>query len=133
MFHLNVISSHQYFHCILQIAYRLVSFYTYSLYNLNIIQHSMIYYVRIHNCLGSLHSHLNLSLFHCCLLLETLASSLELHLQVFYHFMFDVSLVFGIRLNNLTFMFLTTSGTLNFEYGSLILMQLSLHLFILTL
>ena len=42
--------------------------------------------------------------------------------------MIDVSLVFDIRLNSLT-----TSGTHNFEYGSSILIQLSLHLFILTL
>ena len=68
-----------------------------------------------------------------CLLLQTLASSLHLHLQVSYNFVCLVSLVLHIRLNTLTFMFLTTSGTHIFEYGSLILLQIPLYLFSLIL
>ena len=78
--------------------------------------------------INSSHSHLHLSLFHLCLLL-TLASNLHLHSQVSCHSVCLVSLVRGIRLNTLAFMFLTTSGTQNFAYRSLILLQLPLHLF----
>ena len=80
-----------------------------------------------------LHSHLHLSLFQRCLLLQTHASNLHLHLQVSCHSMCLVSLVLEIRVNTLKFMFLTTSGTYNFAYGSLILLQLPLHLFTLIL
>ena len=65
-----------------------------------------------------LHSHLHLSLFQHCLLLQIVASNL--HLQVSCHFTCLASLVLDVRLNTLTFMFLTTSGTHNFAYGSLI-------------
>ena len=41
--------------------------------------------------------------------------------------------VLEIRLNTFTFMFLLTSGTYSFAYGSLILLQVPLHLLILTL
>ena len=44
-----------------------------------------------------------------------------------------VSIGLDIRLNTLTFNFLTTSGTHNFAYGLLILLQLSLNLLILIL
>ena len=64
--------------------------------------------------INSLHSHLHLSLFHLCLLLQILVSSLNLHLQVSCHFICLVSLVLEIRLNTLTFIFLLTSGTHNF-------------------
>ena len=74
------------------------------------------------------HSHLHLSLFQSCLLLQTLASNLHLHLQALCYFTCFVSLVFDIRLNTLTFMFLATSGIHNFAYGSLMLLQLPLHL-----
>ena len=40
------------------------------------------------------------------------------------------TLVLDIRLNTLTFMFLATSGTPNFEYVSLILLQLPPHLLV---
>ena len=56
--------------------------------------------------IDSLHSHLDLSLFQCCLLLQTLASNLNLHLQVSCHSMRLVSLVLDIRLDTLTFMHL---------------------------
>ena len=79
--------------------------------------------------INSLHSHLHLSLFQRCLLLQTLASTLHLNLQVSCHSIYLVSLVLGIRLNTLTFIFLLTSGTENFAYGSLRLLQLSRHLF----
>ena len=78
--------------------------------------------------INSLHSLLNLSLFQNCLLLQTLVSNLHLHLQVLWHSICFVSLVLEIRLNTLTFIFLTTSGTHSFAYGSLILLQLPLHL-----
>ena len=58
---------------------------------------------------------------------------LHLHLQVPYYFICLVSLVLHIRLHTLTFMFLITSETHNCAYGSLILLQLALHLLILTL
>ena len=56
-------------------------------------------------------SHIPLSInslpsFHFCLLLQTLASNLHLHLHVLRHSVCLVSLVFDIRLNTLTFMFL---------------------------
>ena len=44
-----------------------------------------------------------------------------------------VSLVLDIRLNTLSIIFLTTSGTHNFANESLILLQLLLHLLVLIL
>ena len=82
---------------------------------------------------NSLHSHLHLSLFHICLLLQTLEVDLHRHLQVACHIIYLVSLILLIRLNTLTFMFLTMSGTHNLAYGLLILLQLPLHLFALIL
>ena len=78
---------------------------------------------------NSLHSHLHLSLFQRYLLLQTLTSNLHLNLQVSCHFIRLISLVLDdIRLNTLTFMFLLTSVKYNYAYGSLILLQLPLHL-----
>ena len=54
-----------------------------------------------------------------------------MHLHVLCHSMCLVSLVLEIRLNTLTFMFLMVSGTHNLAHGSLIALQLPLHLFIL--
>ena len=76
----------------------------------------------------SLHSHLHLHLFQRCLLLETLESNLHFHLQISCHSVCLFSLFIDIRLNNVQFMFLTISGTHNFTYGSLILLELPLHL-----
>ena len=56
-----------------------------------------------------------------------------MHLQVSCNFIDLVSLVLDTRLNTLTFKFFTISGTQIFAYGSLILLQLPLHLSILTL
>ena len=56
-----------------------------------------------------------------------------MHFQVSYRFMCLVSLALDIRLNTLTFKSFTVSGTQIFAYGSLMLLQLPLHLFILTL
>ena len=53
--------------------------------------------------ISSLHSHLHLSSFQCCLLLQTLASNLHLHLQVSWNFMHLVSLVLEIKFNALIF------------------------------
>ena len=47
---LNIIPFHHYFHYILQLIYLLTFFYTYSLYNLIILQNHMIYHILIHNC-----------------------------------------------------------------------------------
>ena len=80
-----------------------------------------------------LHSHLHLFSFHLYLLLQTLASNLHLYLQVSCHSLCLVSLVLDIRLNTLTFMFLTTSETHNLAYGLLILLQRPFYLFILIL
>ena len=77
---------------------------------------------------NSLDSHLHLPLFQHCLSLQTFASNLYLHLQVSCHSINLVSLLLDIRLNTLIFIFLTTSGTRNFPYGVLILLQLPLHL-----
>ena len=83
--------------------------------------------------INSLHSHQHLSLLHHCLLLQTIASSVHLDLQISCHSICLVSLVLNTRLNTLTFLFLTASGTYNFAYGSLISLQLPLHLFTLIL
>ena len=48
-FYLNVILSHQYFHCILQLIYQLTFFFTYNFHNLNILQHHMIYHIHNNN------------------------------------------------------------------------------------
>ena len=77
----------------------------------------------------SFHSHLHLSSFHTCLLLQTAEVNLHTHLQVSCHIICLVSLIRDIKLNTLTFMFLMISGTHNLAYGSLILLQLPLHLF----
>ena len=90
----------------------------------------------IHNTISlSRHEQVCLSglLFQCCLLLQTLPSSPHLHLQVSCHSMCFVSLFLDIRLNILTFKFLTTSETHSFAYGLLILLQLPLNLLILIL
>ena len=83
--------------------------------------------------INSLHSHLHLSSFQRCFLLQTPASSLNLHLHVSTHYICLASLVSDIRMNTLAFTFLTTSGTDSFAYGLLILLQLPLHLLILIL
>ena len=80
-----------------------------------------------------LHSHLHLSSFYLCLLLQTLASNLHLHVQVLCHSICLVSLVLDIRLNTLTFVFLMVSGTQTLAYGLLIVLQLPFHLFIVML
>ena len=80
-----------------------------------------------------LHSHLHLFLFQRCLLLQTIPSNLHLHLHFSCHSINLVSVVLDIRLNTLIFKIFTISGTQIFEYGSLILLQLPLHLLILIL
>ena len=74
-----------------------------------------------------------LSSFHLCLPLQIILSNLHMHLQVLYHSICLVLLVLHIRLNTLTFKSFITSGTQILAYGPLILLQLPLHLFILTL
>ena len=83
--------------------------------------------------INSLHSHLHSFLLQRCLLLQTIASNLHIHLHVLCHFIFFVSLVLDIRLNTFAFKSFTTSGTHIFAYGSLILLQLPLHLLALIL
>ena len=68
---------------------------------------------------SSLHSHPHLFSFHLYLLLQTLESNLHLHLEVSCHSMCFVWLLNDIKLNTLTFMFLTTSGTHNLVNGTL--------------
>ena len=77
--------------------------------------------------INSLHSHPHLSLFQCCLLLQTLASNLHLHVSCQDTCL--VSLILDIRLNTLIFMFLITSGMYNLACRLLISLQLPLHLF----
>ena len=138
---------HQYFHYILQLIYQLTFFYTYKFYSLNIsmashnLSHSQSQLLgfkinplsHIPLSINSLHQHLHLSLFQCYLLLQTLSFNIHFHLQVSCHSVSCFITVLDIRLNTLTFMFLTTSGTHNFAFESLILLQLPLHLLILTL
>ena len=76
-----------------------------------------------------LRSYLHLSLFQGCLLLETLASNLHLQVKVSWQDACLVSLILHITLNTLIFMSLATSVTHNLAYRSLILLQVSLHLF----
>ena len=61
--------------------------------------------------INSLHSHWHLSLFQRCLLLQTLASNLNLHLYVSCYFICLVSLVLDIKLNTLIFKSFITLGT----------------------
>ena len=75
--------------------------------------------------INPLHSHRHLSLFHRCLLLQTLTSNLQLHLHVSCHFLCLVSLVLNIKLNTLILKSFIISGTHILAYGSLILLQLS--------
>ena len=56
-----------------------------------------------------------------------------MHLHDSCHSIDLVSIVNAIKLNTLAFKFFTVSGTQILVYGSLILLQLPLHLFILTL
>ena len=83
--------------------------------------------------INSLYSHLHLFLFQRCLLLQTIASNLHLHLHFSYHSINLVSLVYDIKLNTLTFKSFIRLGTQIFEYGLLILLQLPLHLLVLIL
>ena len=57
----------------------------------------IVYFSHIHLSINYLHSHLSLSLFQRCLLLQTLASNLYLHLHVSCHSMCLVSLVLDIK------------------------------------
>ena len=57
-----------------------------------------------------------------CLLLQTLPSNIHLHLHISCHSMCLFHQF--LTLNTLSFKFLTTSGTHNFTYGLLILLQL---------
>ena len=82
---------------------------------------------------SSLHSHLHLSSFHICLLLQRAEVNLHIHLQVSCHTICLVSLILAIRLNTLTLIFSVISRTHNLAYGSLILLQLLLHLLTLIL
>ena len=131
-----------------QVIYLLTFFYAYNFHSLNIklpalhdlsYSHSQLIGFQInflsHTSLSinSLHSHLPLSSFQRCFLLQTLASNPHLHLHVSCHYICLVSLVLDITLNTLTFKFFTTSGTHNFAYGLLILLQLPLHLLVLIL
>ena len=83
--------------------------------------------------INSLHSHLHLSSFHRCLLLQIILSNLHIHLHDSCHFMCLVSLVIVFKLNTLTFKFFVASGTQILAYGSLILLRLPVHLFTLML
>ena len=56
-----------------------------------------------------------------------------IHTYTFHTILCLVSVVLDIRLNTLRFNFFTASGTHSFAYGSLILLQLQLHLLVLIL
>ena len=146
-YHYKSFYFNQYFHNILQLIYQLIYFWIYNFHNLiysptsHDLSHSQLQLLgfqinplsQLPLSIDSLHSHLHLSLFQRCLLLQTLVSNLHLHLQVLCYFTCPITFAPDIRLNTLIFIFLTTSGTHNFPCGSLILLQLPLQLLILTL
>ena len=66
-----------------------------------------------------LHSHCHLSLFHLCLLLQTLSSSVHICFYMFLATLCLVLLVLNIRLNTLRLIFLTIH---NFAYRILLIM-----------
>ena len=114
----QLVSFFQQFQYIHPLAYLLTFSCTYTFHSLNILQHHTIYHIHTHNyqdskplSINSLHSHLHLLSFQRCLLLQTLPSNLHLHLHVSCHSICLVSLVLDIRLNTLTFTFLTILGT----------------------
>ena len=116
--HYKAFHFHQYFYYTLQVIYQLFYFYIYSFYSLKILLCRIINPLsHIPFSVNSLHSHLHLSSFHLCLLLQTLTSNLHLHLQVLCHSVCLVSLVLDIRLNTVTFMFLIVSETYIFVYS----------------
>ena len=125
---------------------QLIFFYIYNLNNLDIHQYYNIYHIQTHKYLDSKHIlyhihlyqlilcihiyiHLHFNHFH----LQIILSNLHMHLQVSCHFICLISLVYDIRLNTLTFKYLTVSGTQIFAYELLMLLLLPLHLFILIL
>ena len=57
--------------------------------------------------ISSLHSHLHLSSFHICLLLQTAEVNVHMHLQVSCHTICLASLILAIILNTLTLNTLT--------------------------
>ena len=86
-------------------------FYIYNFHNLNTHQNHMIYHIYTQLLgfqayplshaplsINYLHSHLHLSLFQCCLLLQAIESNLHSHLHLSHHFMCLVALVLDIRL-----------------------------------
>ena len=68
--------------------------------------------------INSLHSHVHLSSFHRCLLLQIILSNLHIHLYDSCHFMCLVSLVNVFKLNTLTFKFFVASETQVLAYVS---------------
>ena len=119
-FHLKVIFTHHYFHFILQLIYQLSFFYTYSFYNLNILQHHMIYHIHIHSYLDSKSILCQIFLcqsilcIHICIYLHSIFVNYYklLHLVYLCTYKFHailcnlVSSALEIRLNTLIFMFL---------------------------
>ena len=102
--------------------YQSASSYVYEFYNLNILSNVTWFikftftFTRLPNKSFITSSFFNqffaftfTLIFIPTLLLQTLASNLHLHLQVWFHFIRRVSLVLDTRLNTLIFMFLTTS------------------------
>ena len=93
-----------------QAVYELFFSCNYSFYSLDIHQHQDLSHSQLQGfqidslshtplLINSLHSHLHLSSFHHCLLLQTLASNLHSHVYISCHSMCLVSLVLGFRLN----------------------------------
>ena len=68
------------------------------------------------------HSHLRLSLFHFCLLLQTIESNLHKHIQ--FHGILFVLFYFFMRLDQIFFIIF---GTHTLTYGLLILLQFPSH------
>ena len=134
------------FQYIIQSVYQIFFFYTCNFYNLDILQYHMIYYIHIHNYQDSNYIPHHIHLYQSVLYIHTdiyhhsnvVYCYKHLHLVYIYTYTFHAILCalfhqFLIRLNTLAFKFFTTSGTHVFAYGSLILLQLPLHLLVLIL
>ena len=76
--HYKAFNVHQYFRYILQLIYQLIFFYTYNFYNVNILQHHIIYHTHTHSSSGNV----------CCLVRFLIGSKeiqKNLYLETFFN------------------------------------------------
>ena len=125
---------------VFSVIYLLIFFYVYRFHSLNTLQYHIIYHIHSHNYSDSkkilYHTHLY-QLIHCihiCIYLFSIFVYYDKHLHLICIYIYKFSailcvLFLDIRLSALIFVSLAARGTQNFAYGSLILLQLPLHLF----